>query len=171
MNGIGGIWATAIAVIATLRSQFAKDIALGVSIGEIISKQIGVYVKPYLAKQFDDDMKKWSDFLIDSICRFFGVSLALILVRVVSAFHSAVKGGQMIARFIFRFLNNPQNNPSSQQIVIETTTVFMVVQYGLAFIGFYWQLSSGFGLNSIVLRIILLPFSFCEFCLTWLAAY
>eukprot|EP00486_Rosalina_sp_Unknown_P015234 CAMPEP_0201580902 /NCGR_PEP_ID=MMETSP0190_2-20130828/58656_1 /ASSEMBLY_ACC=CAM_ASM_000263 /TAXON_ID=37353 /ORGANISM="Rosalina sp." /LENGTH=236 /DNA_ID=CAMNT_0048017885 /DNA_START=20 /DNA_END=727 /DNA_ORIENTATION=+ len=59
MNGIGGIWATAIAVIATLRSSFAKDIALGVSIGEIASKQIGIYIKPYLVKQFDDDMKKW----------------------------------------------------------------------------------------------------------------
>ena len=170
MKGIA-VFGQRTAVIATLRPQFAKDIALGVSIGNIVSKQIGVYVKPYLAKQFDDDMKKWSDFIIDSMCRFFGVSLALMLVRVVSAFHSAVKGGQMIARFIFSFLNNPQNIPSSQKSVIETTTVFMVVQYGLAFIGFYWQLSSGFALNSIILRLILLPFSFCEFCLTWLAAY
>lgn len=172
MNGFGGIWTTAIAVIATLRSSFAKDIALGVSIGEIVSKQIGKYIKPYLVKQFDDDMKKWADFLIDSICRFFGISLALILVRVVSAFHSAVKGGQMIAKFILKFLQNSQNNPSgSQDINIEGTTLFMAVQYGLALIGFYWQLSSGFTLNSIILRLILLPFSICEMILTYLAAY
>ena len=176
MNAIGGIWSTSIAVIATLRSQFAKDIALGVSIGDIISKQVGKYIKPILVKKFDDDLKKWADFLIDSICRFFGISLALILVRVVSAFHSAVFGGQIISRFVFKFLNNKQLY-SSQQIVaaqninIEGTTVFIAVQYGLAAIGFYWQLSSGFTLNSIFLRLILLPFSICEVILTYLAAY
>jgi len=103
----------------------------------------------------------------------FGISLALILVRVVSAFHSAVKGGQLIAKYVFKFLNNKQlyTEKQADSINVEGTTVFMVLQYGLAAIGFYWQLTSGFGLNSIVLRLILLPFSFCEVILTYLAAY
>eukprot|EP00485_Elphidium_margaritaceum_P017011 CAMPEP_0202730050 /NCGR_PEP_ID=MMETSP1385-20130828/186444_1 /ASSEMBLY_ACC=CAM_ASM_000861 /TAXON_ID=933848 /ORGANISM="Elphidium margaritaceum" /LENGTH=358 /DNA_ID=CAMNT_0049396323 /DNA_START=31 /DNA_END=1107 /DNA_ORIENTATION=- len=173
MNGIGGIWTTAVAVIATLRSQFAKDIALGVSIGEMVSRQIGKYVKPVLAKRFDDDMKKWADFLVDAFCRFFGISLALILVRVVSAFHSAVKGGQIIARFVFQFLDNKQLSvpTAGTEYSIESTTVYMVVQYGLAAMGFYWQIQSGFVLNSIVLRLLVLPFSICELILTYLAAY
>eukprot|EP01084_Bolivina_argentea_P160731 279858_1 len=56
MSGMGGFWATAIAVIATLRSTFAKDIALGISIGEMVSKQIGKYARPIIQKRFDDDM-------------------------------------------------------------------------------------------------------------------
>lgn len=172
-NGIGGIWTTAIAVIATLRSGFAKDIALGVSIGNIASKQVMKYAKPLLIVRFDDDMKKWADFLIESVCRFLGISLALILVRVVSAFHSGVLGGQMIAKFAFRFLLNKQlyTHQQAESINIESTTLFMLVQYGLAMIGFYWQLSQGFGVNSILLRLILLPFSLCEMVLTYLAAY
>eukprot|EP00487_Bulimina_marginata_P008207 TRINITY_DN30359_c0_g1_i1.p1 TRINITY_DN30359_c0_g1~~TRINITY_DN30359_c0_g1_i1.p1 ORF type:complete len:161 (+),score=17.72 TRINITY_DN30359_c0_g1_i1:221-703(+) len=159
--------------MATLRCQFAKEIALGVSIGNIVSKQIGKYAKPFIAKRFDDDMKKWADFLIDSVCRFFGISLALILVRVVSAFHSAVKGGQILAGFILGFLMNKQLYVQQQadKINIESTTLFIVVQYGIAALGFWWQLSQGFGLNSVVLRIILLPFSVCEWILTYLAAY
>eukprot|EP01084_Bolivina_argentea_P206198 352093_1 len=173
MKGVGGLWTTAIAVIATLRSGFAKDIALGVSLGEIGSKQISKYAKPMIAKRFDDDMKKWADFLIDAVCRAFGVSLALILMRVVSSFHSAVKGGQIIARHVFKFMTNKQLYTAQQADAInaEGTTVFMVLQYGLAAMGWYWQLSSGFTLNSWILRLILLPFSFCELILTWLAAY
>ena len=172
-NGMAGMWTTAIAVIATLRSGFAKDIALGVSIGNIMSKQVSKFAKPMIAHRFDDDMKKWADFLIESVCRFFGISLALILVRVVSAFHSGVLGGQMIARFAFKFLMNKQlyTHQQAESINVESTTVFMAVQYGLAAMGFYWQLTQGFGVNSIFLRLVLLPFSLCEMVLTYLAAY
>eukprot|EP00484_Ammonia_sp_Unknown_P020778 CAMPEP_0197026324 /NCGR_PEP_ID=MMETSP1384-20130603/6436_1 /TAXON_ID=29189 /ORGANISM="Ammonia sp." /LENGTH=355 /DNA_ID=CAMNT_0042454967 /DNA_START=30 /DNA_END=1097 /DNA_ORIENTATION=+ len=170
-NGLGGLWTTAIAVIATLRSSVAKDVALGVSMGEMASKQIGQYVKPMLRARFDDDLKQWADYLVDTVCRFLGISLALILVRVVSAFHSAVKGGQIIARFVCKFLSNKQLAPKNTEINVESTTFFIMMQYGLALMGFYWQLSSGFALNSWVLRLILLPFSICELILTWIAAY
>lgn len=177
MAGIGGIWQTAIAVVATLRSKFAKDVALGVSIGEMMSNQVGKHLKPFVRKWFADDLKQWGDFMIDGGCRFFGISLALMLVRVVSAFHSAVLGGQMIAKYLLKFLSNAQNIPhtnggvAQKSIEVESTTLFMAVQYGLAAIGFYWQVSQGFGLNSIVLRLVLLPFSVCEMVLTFLAAY
>lgn len=59
MSGIGGIWQTAIAVLATLRSKFAKDVALGVSIGEIMSNQVGKYLKPVVRKWFAEDLKQW----------------------------------------------------------------------------------------------------------------
>ena len=82
----------------------------------------------------------------------------------------------MIARYILNFLGNGQNIPytsggGDQKIELESTTLFMAVQYGLAAIGFYWQITQGFGLNSIWLRFLLLPFSMCEMVLTILAAY
>merc|ERR550525_2168411 len=177
MNGMGGLWQTAIAVLATLRSQFAKDVALGVSMGEMMSSHAGKYLKPAVRKWFSEDLKQWGDFLIDGGCRFIGISIALMLVRVVSAFHSAVLGGRMIARYVLKFLSNAQNVPHTnggggvQGIEVESTTLFMAVNYGLALLGFYWQLSQGFGLNSIFLRFILLPFTICEMVLTIFAAY
>jgi len=174
MSGIGGLWQTAIAVLATLRSQFAKDVALGVSIGEMMSSQVGKYLKPAVRKWFAEDLKQWGDFLIDGGCRFIGISIALMLVRVMSAFHSAVLGGRMIARYVLKFLSNPQNVPHTNgdgAIELESTTLFMAVNYGLAALGFYWQISQGFGINSIFLRFILLPFSICEMVLTIFAAY
>eukprot|EP00483_Globobulimina_turgida_P012671 UN12694 len=114
-------------------------------------------------------MKKWADFLIDYCCRLFGIALALMLVRVVSAFHSAVKGGQMIAKFVFDFLNPHQLGGGD--VHVEGTTAFMAVQYGLAAFGFWWQLSSGFTLNSWIIRLILIPFTCTEVMLTYLAIY
>jgi len=176
MIGVGGLWQTAIAVLATLRSQFAADVALGVSIGEMMSNQVGKYLKPMVRKWFAEDLKQWGDFLIDGGCRFIGISVALLLVRVVSALHSAVLGGQMIAKYVLKFLSNTQNIPHTsgdglKSVDVESTTLFMAIQYGLAGIGFYWQISQGFGLNSVWLRMLLLPFSMCEMVLTFLAAY
>lgn len=174
MSGIGGLWQTAIAVVATLRSKFAKDVALGASIGSMLSNQVGVYLKPLVQKGVADDLKQWADFLVDGGCRFVGISLALIMVRVVGAFHSAVLGGQLMARFALQFLANKQNIPiagDSQSIHLEGTTLFVGIQYGMAALGFYWQLTQGFGINSIWLRMLLLPFSVCEWVLTILAVY
>jgi hypothetical protein len=176
MRGITALWATTVAVIATLRSSIAKDVALGVSIGEMMSAQVSKYVKPVLIRRVDDDLKKWVDFGLDSMCRMFGISLALILVRIVSAFHSAIKGGQLIALYVCKFLRNKQLYTDAQNALqsnknIERTELFMAIQYGLALTGFWWQLKQGFMLNSVLLRFLLLPFMICEFVLTWFAAY
>jgi len=177
MAGIGGLWATVVAVIATLRSSMASNVALGVSLGSMASAQLGRYAKPWMARRLDDDMKKWADFALDAVCRLVGVSLALLLMRVVSALHSAVLGGQMVAAVLFAFMAkrglapHAQSQAAVQAIEVQNTAVFLATQYTLASMGFWYQLSRGFGLNSVFLRLLLLPFSLSEAVLTWLAAY
>jgi len=171
MAGIGGLWATVVAVIATLRSSMASNVALGVSLGSMASSQLGRYAKPWIAQRLDEDMKKWADFALDAVCRLVGVSLALLLMRVVSALHSAVLGGQLVATVLFAFLSKRQLAPQGAVIEVQSTALFLAASYGMALVGFWYQLSHGFGINSIVLRLLLLPISISEALLTWLAAY
>lgn len=211
MNGIGGIWGSLLTVIATLRSAFAKDVALGVSLGENLTKSLSKYVRPWIIQHQDKEFKQWIDFLFSTSCKMIGIGLALVLARLVSAFHSAIKGGNVVAHLSFRFLAKHKLLPAEMQDVVlrssfsssssllpngneedgknntssssssssndvnreafEHNGLFILVQYGLAFYGFYWQVSQGFQLKFWILRLILLPFSITEGILTWLAAY
>jgi len=168
MAGMGGLWATVVAVIATLRSSMASNVALGVSLGSMASTQLGRFAKPWIGRRLDSDMKKWADFALDAVCRLVGVTVALLLMRVVSALHSALLGGQMVSTVLFAVLAKRKLVPV---IEVKNTAVFLACSYGLAAIGFWFQLSRGFGLNSIVLRLLLLPLSITEAVLTWLAVY
>ncbi|ETO02957.1 hypothetical protein RFI_34453, partial [Reticulomyxa filosa] len=196
MNGIAGIWGSLLTVIATLRSAFAKDVALCVSLGENITKSVSKYMRPWLMQQQDKEFKQWVDFLFSTFCKMIGVGLALMLARVVSAFHSAIKGGNAMAHALFRVLATKKLLPTDLQNAvasgaaassssssgahldshagreaIEQNGLFILLQYGLAFYGFYWQVSQGFQLRSWIFRLILLPFTLTESILTWLAAY
>lgn len=177
MNGFKGLWTVTVTLLATLRSSFAKDIALGVSLGQTIEGSLSRHLKPFIVKtsQIEDDMKPWLDFMIETICKFIGVSIALVLVRVVSAFHSAVKGGSLLTRYLFQFLSNKGLAPKITQEEslghqLESNQFFIIVQYALALYGFWYQISTGFALG-FFLRLVLFPFVILETILSILAAY
>eukprot|EP01083_Nonionella_stella_P269898 913537_1 len=98
MNAFQGLWQTAIAVMLTIRHQFARNIALGVSMGKIMAKSVLKHCKPLITKYSDDDTEKWWIFVIESFCRLFGIYLAFTLERGLYAFNSALKGSQMITQ-------------------------------------------------------------------------
>jgi hypothetical protein len=118
MNGIGGIWGSLLTVIATLRSAFAKDVALGVSLGENLTKSLSKYVRPWIIQHQDKEFKQWIDFLFSTSCKMIGIGLALVLARLVSAFHSAIKGGNVVAHLSFRFLAKHKLLPAEMQDVV-----------------------------------------------------
>ena len=179
MNALTALWTVFVTLLATLRSSFAKDIALGVSLGHTLTKSVAHRIKPLIAStvKVDDEMKPWLDFVVENTCKLIGISIALILVRAVSAFHSAVKGGAILAGLLFKFLRNQELAPNvapgavGASLDVESGSFFLGVQYSLAAYGFWYQLSSGFALNSIFLRLILAPFVLLETILTLFAAY
>lgn len=104
-SALTGINAGFLAVCATLKLQFAKAITLGSAIGSILQKPAHKYVIPLLKDALPEDFKKWAEPVVDYAISSFAISLAWFIQRVLSAFHSALRGGLMFSRNIMEYLS------------------------------------------------------------------
>lgn len=91
------------------------------------------------------------------------VSVAWTVQRILSAFHSAIRGGLMFARNIMEYLSEM----NIYKINHEESMLDEAVGYGLALVGLYFQLAFGFGLP-FPLNILLFPFRLMEVILVWM---
>lgn len=94
--------------------------------------------------------------------RSIAVTIAWTLQRIISAFHSAIRGGLMFSRNILNYLSAM----NYVHIDHEKTYLDEVAGYGVALLGLWFQLSLGFSLP-FPLNIFLLPFSILEYLLLW----
>lgn len=161
-NALAGINAGFLAVIATLKLQFAKAITLGNAIGSILDKPAQRYAIPFVREILPADYKQWAAPAIEYSVKSFAISIAWFVQRILSAFHSAIRGGLMFSRNIMEYLSIMKY----VEINHEDTYLDEVVGYGLAFLGLSFQLSYGFALP-FPLNILLLPFSIAEWFLMW----
>lgn len=150
------------AVISTLKLQFAKTITLGVCIGEMVEKPAIQFVLPFLEAVLPPDYKKWAGPVMSYTIRGFAVSIAWTIQRVISAFHSAMRGGLMFSRNIIEYMSIMGHI----HIDHEKTYLDEILGYGLAFLGLWFQLSMGFHIP-FPLNILLLPFTIAEYLLIW----
>ncbi len=88
------------------------------------------------------------------------MSIAWTVQRILSAFHSALRGGLLFARNILSYLDEMKY----LQIKHEETYLDEIVGYSLALLGLYFQLAWGFGLP-FPLNILLFPFTIAEYVL------
>jgi hypothetical protein len=165
VEAIVGLWAGLIAVIATLKSTLAKNVSNGAKIGEHLLSYIRVYLEKPLYEYFPEH-KSWVDVGLQAGCALTGIVISLMVVRVVSAFNSALNGAHRLAEIAMGqlrargLLKDPvQESTLSQAIVIL-----------LVFMGINWQLSTGFSLPWY-LRPVLLPLSVFESITTLVAAF
>lgn len=161
-NALAGINSGFLAVVATLKLQFAKAITLGSAIGSVLEKPAHKYVIPTLKKVLPEDYKKWAEPLVDYAVKSFSISLAWFVQRVLSAFHSAIRGGLLFSRNLMEYLSimgyvhiNPDESNLDE-----------ISGYALAALGLWFQLSAGFSLP-FPLNVILFPFSLLEWFLMW----
>jgi len=91
------------AVMATLRIQFAQAITLGTVIGDIFQKTADKYISPLLMQLVPADYRKWVPVIIKYICRSTAVSIAWFIQRVMSAFYSAFRGANFFAYGALKF--------------------------------------------------------------------
>jgi len=156
-DAIKGINGGMLAVIATLKLQFAKAITLGSSIAEGMKVPAKTLVVPLVTAALPDDYKRWGEtivfFQIDSIA----ISIAWTLQRVISAVHSALVGGLLISRNMLVYLAEMK----IVNINHEETYLDELVGYGLTALGLFFQLTFGFGLP-FPLNVLLFPFSVME---------
>ena len=104
-NAIAGINSGFLAVVATLKLQFAKAITLGNAIGSILDKPAQHYAIPMVRELLPDDYKQWAAPAIEYSVKSFAISVAWFVQRILSAFHSAIRGGLMCSRNILEYLS------------------------------------------------------------------
>merc|ERR1712070_470222 len=106
LNGaMEGLYTGWIAVVAVLKVQFAKTIALGAAIGAFIFKPASRVASPILVHIVPADYHKWIPSIIKWFCKSVAISIAWYIQRVISALHSAIRGGLLFSRGILNFAN------------------------------------------------------------------
>ena len=148
-----------LAVIATLRLQFAKAITLGSSLGTIAEKPLNVHVVPLMEAKMPNAYSKWAKPIVHYGVKLGAIWLAFFLQKILYSVHAAVRGGVMISRNCMEYLSVMNFIPKS--IDHEETLLDEIVGGIIAFIGFSYQVRSGFTLP-FPLNLLLFPFTCME---------
>ena len=163
-SAIGGINAGVIAVVATLRVQFAESITLGASIGSTLIKFSEKTLHPALEAAIPAEYAKWIDPVLHYVCQAIGVSIAYSIQRVISTFHAAIRGGYLATKGILHYCGRRGFAPAAK--VEEGSMIYTAMALGIAALGFLFQISSFFGLP-FPLNVLFFPVSIVEYVITW----
>jgi hypothetical protein len=166
MEVLIGLWAGVVAVIATLKSDLAKAISNGARIGQHLLTYVRVYAEKPLYEKFPQH-KNWVDVALQSICGVIGIIFSLLVVRVVSAFNSALNGAHRLVDIVLSYCKAKQFlqvDPKHESTLSQSLVVLLV------FLGLNWQLSNGFA-PPWYFRPLLLPLSIFESIITLVATY
>jgi hypothetical protein len=161
-EALGGLYSGWIAVQGTLRIEFAKTVTLGVSIANMLEAPALRYGVPVLIHVIPSDFRHWIPTLVRTICKAIAVSVAWYLQTIISAFHSAMRGGLLLSRSLLKWANENGHLTLNE----EDTYLDELIGYSVAALGFYTQWMWGFGLP-FPFNIVMLPFTLLEWYIRW----
>eukprot|EP01062_Namystynia_karyoxenos_P055808 TRINITY_DN46842_c0_g1_i1.p1 TRINITY_DN46842_c0_g1~~TRINITY_DN46842_c0_g1_i1.p1 ORF type:complete len:406 (+),score=154.06 TRINITY_DN46842_c0_g1_i1:91-1218(+) len=161
-EAIGGLYAALLGVITTLRLQFARVIALGASIANMLRGPAQQHIAPPLTQMLPPKYQQWGPTLVNWVCRIIAISIAWNLQRMLSAVQSALRGGLLCSRRALAFARRRGwVGERAKESLFDD-----YIGYVIAAAGLYTQLHFGFQLP-FPLNVILLPVSILEWWLQW----
>jgi len=161
-SAMQGVYCGWVGCLATLKLQFAKVIALGAAIGKILQKPAEIFLVPIMTRLMPSEYHPWIEVIIGTACKSIAVSIAWAIQRVISAFHSAIRGGLMASRGFMRYAKEK----GFIDIDPDESWADEAAGWTLAVMGFYFQFQMSFALPWI-LSLVLWPFSMCEWYIVW----
>lgn len=161
-KGVYSGWA---AIIAVLKLEFAKTIALGSAIGDFLNKWATIPMTKILVHFMAEDLQKWIPTIISYTCKIVAITIAYKIQQIISTFYSAIRGGLMVTRNGLNWLSKK----GLLNIDPETTYIDEVLGWCLAALGFYMQFKSGFAAPWFI-QLILWPLGAIEGALIWSVA-
>jgi hypothetical protein len=170
------VWTSWIAVLASLRLQFAQTVALALGIADVLKFPTVLVFAPPLTLALGKDLKHWVDTIIDTTLKIVAVTFAWYIQMVISSFYSALRGGKMFAEALFRLLEEKDLLEKLPAALVpkpfdpDKTYLDEMIMYPLAAAGFWFQLKSGF-LLPFPLNLIMLPLTIVEWVLRWEITY
>jgi len=83
-SAFGNLWTATLSACASVKLQFARTIALGVSIGNYLNRPITRYIIPLIESFTDKTYHKWYPVVSSYVCRMVGASIAFQIQRILS---------------------------------------------------------------------------------------
>jgi len=166
MEAWSGISMGFMGVVATLRVKFAQAITLGNSLGTIASKTLEPVLTSPLKIMIPKEYHKWVPVIIVYGCKFMGISIAWFIQRVIEAFYCAIRGAEIFAHGIIKYL--ARMGYVEQEKINENSQFFSTLYGFVAALGFLWQFNNGFSSLPFPLNILFLPITLVEWTLMYI---
>lgn len=103
-TALSSLYTTWLGISSVLERQFAKTIALSISIADSLEPITTFIFKPPLQLLMPDDFSKWIPLLIQWSCKAIAMSFAWKIQRILTASSSALVGGLMFSRHLLRMI-------------------------------------------------------------------
>mmetsp|Transcript_6487 Transcript_6487/g.11591 ORF Transcript_6487/g.11591 Transcript_6487/m.11591 type:complete len:362 (-) Transcript_6487:1859-2944(-) len=158
-EGMSGLAAGCLAVLATLRERFAQAIALGIAVGDRLDHLVTPLVLPGLLKLTDEKYHKWVPIGISYGFRFIGVWIGLFTQRFVAEYYAALRGSEMFLAGLISYIT--RNKYVKKQNAGPGSFFFTIGYLIIAFFGMWWQFTNLFQIP-FPLNILLLPLTILE---------
>ena len=184
-SAIGSVYAGLLAVLATLKLEFAATTAMAMGVADMVKKPLVRVGKPKIEELMDladaatemagqtpvglrEKTGHWIEPGIDFVVRIVAISAAWYLQQIISAFYSALRGGKLFADGLFNILVEK----AKIGIVVcpgmvgvdydpEDSILDDVIGWIIAAQGFMFQFNTGFALP-FPFSLILAPLSMLE---------
>ncbi|KAG8466053.1 hypothetical protein KFE25_005623 [Diacronema lutheri] len=156
------VWAAYLAVLATLKFEFAKTTAFAIAIASSMQFFVLKLFGPPLAWALPKDMDHWVPVFLDTITHVIALVVAMLVQRVVSAIVSGLRGGFMASQTAIRFTNEMGYSKIDEETsLIDESAGLLIAACGITF-----QLMQGFALP-FPFNLLLLPVVIFEYVLQW----
>mmetsp|Transcript_68327 Transcript_68327/g.162908 ORF Transcript_68327/g.162908 Transcript_68327/m.162908 type:complete len:387 (+) Transcript_68327:86-1246(+) len=161
-----------VSVIATLKSQFAKTVAIALGIADQLELPMVQVFGPMLAMLLGKDLTHWVAPIIGTTVKVIAVVVASYIQAVISAFYSGLRGGRLFGEafmygvmpYVSPWLPECCNVP--KDFNPEDSYIDEIVGFPLAAAGFYYQLTNGFALE-FPWSMIMFPCTMVEWIIRW----
>lgn len=163
-TAIANLYTVWLSVAATLSIQFARTIALSLTIAKFGNNLADQHLQKHVLAVTPPEYHKWVPVIQGWVIKSWSMSIAWTMQTIISAATSALTGGLLAARALISILSRkgvslngfiPTNH--------EDTSKDEIMSYALAGVGFYFQFKYGFSLP--------FPFNFLFFPLGWAEYY
>jgi hypothetical protein len=169
-QAVAALYTTWMGVAVVLARDFARTIALAVTLGDYLRPVANLIVGVPARRVVPEPYHKWIPVVIAWICKGAAMSIAWRIQRVLTAYSSAISGGLMFSRSMFRFFRKRGFRffgvlpPGSRQMsLLEEMLGFMVATLGL-----YSQIGNGINWTiPFPLSLVTWPFEWAERWLQW----
>lgn len=163
MASIYKVW---LSVMAVLSIQFARTIALSVSISNFLNVPMQ-HAHPFLKTLVPSEYHRWIPIVSGWVTKSIAMSFAFYLQSIITAFTSALTGALIMSRATLKIMSTKGYTLGG---LIPTdhkdTLIDEVTSYGLAFLGFTFQWKMNFSIP-FPFNLFLVPVQFLENCIRW----
>lgn len=158
-DAIVSIYKVWISVLAVLTIQFARTIALSLTISSFIKQLADRFLLPIVRRAIPKEYQQWCPVVLDWWYKSIGISIAWKIQTIISAFTSAIAGGLIMSRALMLIRFKGAKNH-------EDTYRDEILSYVFGGIGFYFQYGQSFDPPGVV-KLLLWPVELAEYYIRW----